>query len=228
MAKENYTFRSYTDLRKDERFILMRHDVDFSIHGACRFAQIESEEGVSCTYFLLLHSKFYNLLEQEIAECVRKIISLGHTIALHFDSHYYGISMQSELEHWLVFEKYILETLFNQEIQAFSFHINTPFTKSCTEWQYAGLINSYAEYFQESVGYCSDSNGYWRFRRLEDVLRSAQDERLQVLTHPAWWQDTVMSPQERIRYCVDGRARKTEDWYENIAREYQRAYVDWE
>ena len=228
MAKEKYTFRSYTDFQKDKRFILMRHDVDFSVHGACKFAQIESEEGISSTYFLLLHSEFYNLLEREITECVREIIGLGHNIGLHFDSHYYGISDQSELERWLAFETKILEQLFGQKISTFSFHITTPFTKSCSKWQYAGLINPYADYFHKNVGYCSDSNGYWRFQRLEDVLQSAKDECLQVLTHPAWWQDVVMSPMERIHYCVDGRAQKTKEWYEKIAEEYKRAYVDWD
>ena len=32
------------------------------------------------------------------------------------------------------------------------------------------MINTYAKYFKENVEYCSDSNGYWRYKRLEDFL----------------------------------------------------------
>ena len=30
------------------------------------------------------------------------------------------------------------------------------------------MINVYAKYFIENVEYCSDSDGYWRHKRLED------------------------------------------------------------
>jgi len=94
-------------------------------------------------------------------------------------------------------------------------------------WQYAGMINTYSDFFQTQVGYCSDSNGYWRNRRLENVLSEATDERLQVLTHPAWWQDTVMSPVERLEHCIQGRAEHTRQWYKQVTQEFDRSYIDW-
>jgi hypothetical protein len=56
------------------------------------------------------------------------------------------------------------------------------------------------------VAYCSDSNGYWRFRRLYDVLNEKKDYRLQVLTHPEWWQEKPMPARQRFFRCVYGRA----------------------
>jgi hypothetical protein len=228
LAKETYTFRLYMDFKHEERFVIWRHDVDISAHSARKLAQIEAQEEVSCTYFLLLHSEFYNLLEKEITDYVLEIIDLGHSIGLHFDTNYYGISDQSELEYWLRFEVKILEEIFGENISTFSFHNTTPFTQNCREWQYAGLINTYADYFQSNVGYCSDSNGYWRFRRLEDVLRDAQDECLQVLTHPEWWQDIVMSPKQKIYHCIEHRAIANKEWYEQILREFGRDNIDQE
>lgn len=228
LAKKNYIFRTYLDFARDERFIIWRHDVDISMHIALKLANIEYEENIRTTYFLHLHSIFYNLLEPEITDRVKDILVLGHQIGLHFDSHFYGIENEEQLNARLSQEKRILEDLFGQEIRVFSFHITTPFTRNCTQWEYTDMICTSAAYFQEEVGYCSDSNGYWRFRRLEDVLQNAQDERLQILTHPAWWQETVMSPRERLDRCINGRAKKTRDTYEKIVKEFDRAYVDWD
>jgi hypothetical protein len=228
LAKQNYVFRSYTDFARDERFIIWRHDVDFSMHSARKLAQIEAEESVRATYFLYLHSEFYNLLEREITDCVWAILALGHRIGLHFDSHYYGINSEAQFAPLLRREKRILEEFFEQEIKVFSIHIPTPFTLRCRQWQYAGLINTNADYFQTQVGYCSDSNGYWRFRRLEDVLQQATDERLQVLTHPEMWQDTVMSPKQRVYRCIEGRAEKTRQWYDAVLKESGRENIDWD
>ena len=51
-------------------------------------AKIENELGVKATYFLKLHSEFYNLFEKSIFEKVLKIIEFGHNIGLHFEHHY--------------------------------------------------------------------------------------------------------------------------------------------
>lgn len=228
LARKNYIFRTYTDFIKNERFIIWRHDVDFSMHSALKMAQIENEEGTIATYFLLLHSEFYNLLEQEITELVKKIIYLGHNIGLHFDCSYYQIKDTKMLEKFLIQEKRILEDNFGQEISSFSFHTTTSFAADCREWQYAGLINTFSDYFRTDVGFCSDSNGYWRYRRLEDILKENKEKRLQVLTHPELWQKTIMSPKQRVYRCIDGRAEKTRKWYDNILQEYGRENVDWD
>lgn len=225
LAQQSYAFRSYTNFNPQERFVLWRHDVDFSPHGARRLAKIEAEEGIVTTFFFHLHSEFYNLLEQEISDCVRYIIAMGHSIGLHFDTHYYKIQHVEELEQVLQFEKGLLEEIFKQEIRVFSFHNTTPFTMSCQQWQYAGMINTYAEYFQTQVGYCSDSNGYWRFRRLQDVLEMAEDERLQVLTHPAWWIPEPMSPRARVTRCIEGRAIRQHEWYDKLLAHLGRENV---
>ncbi len=228
IARQTYTFRTYTDFNREERFILWRHDVDCSMHAARKLAQIDADERIVATYFLSLHSELYNLLEREITECVRDILTAGQEIGLHFSADYYGITCREQLDRWLRYEAGILENIFGREIRVFSFHNPTPFAMGCREWQSAGLINTYAEFFQTQVGYCSDSNGYWRVRRLADVLREGRDERLQVLTHPEWWQHAAMSPRQRVHRCIDGRAENAKRWYDRMLREAERGNVDWE
>jgi hypothetical protein len=119
LAKENYQFRLFWNFNEAEKFVLWRHDVDFSMHAARRLARIEADQGVKATYYLLLHSEFYNLLEREVSDCVREIIQLGHDIALHFDVRFYDIHSKSQLEDRLRFEKMILEDIYEHPVRSF-------------------------------------------------------------------------------------------------------------
>lgn len=229
MAKKNYVFRGYTDFQKNEKFVIWRHDIDFNPYYALPLAQMEADEGIKATYFLLLHSNLYNLLSIDNKQYIRQIINLGHTIGLHFDSSYYEISSEAELEHYLHFEKNILEKTFGQKIEAFSFHINTEFTMRCEAGQYAGMINTYSAYFKKEVGYCSDSYGYWKYRRLKDVLSEATDPCLHVLTHPEWWQEYPKSPKQRLQDCVHQQTTKMMQGDSEVlkARNREYEYIDW-
>lgn len=226
-ANEKYHFITFDTRAFHHKSIYWRHDVDFSMHRAYKLAQIEAELGIKTTYFVLLHSQFYNLLEPEVTDLVFKIINLGHNIGLHFDSHYYVINDEKTLNEKLIFEKVFLENLFKIKINVFSFHITNEFTNQCRNNEYGKMINVYSSYFQNNVNYCSDSNGYWRFDRLEDVLTKGNFQVLQVLTHPELWQDEVMSPKQRIEKCINGRANKTREWYQNVLVKYNRKDIDW-
>lgn len=227
IGKEHYTFGLYKDYHEISNVLLWRHDIDYSLHAALHLAQIEAEEGVKATYFILLHANFYNIFEREIADLVIQIKNLGHEIGLHFDSHFYGISEEKDLEKYLLFEKNILQEMFDTKVEVFSFHNTNSFTMACQAESYGGLINVYSKNFQDNFGYCSDSNGYWRYERLEDVLKSAKYPRLQVLTHPGWWQKEVMSPKQRIWHCIEGRANYTKSFYEKMLQAYGRELIEW-
>ena len=227
LAKETYTPRTYTNFKKDERFIILRHDLDTSVEAALKMAKIEYEEGVTATYCLHLHNKFYNLLEAQNTAQIREIQSIGHQIGLHFDVDYYQITNLELLEAWLQRESRFLEELFGQKIRVFSFHNPNKFALGCKDWMYAGLINTYAAYFQDEVGYCSDSNGYWRHRSLEEVLTTRKDKQLQVLLHPEWWVDEPMSPKERMYMYIDKRSTDSKLWYEKTLKDTGRENLDW-
>lgn len=224
-AKKKYTFSDYHSFNKNKKIILWRHDVDFSVHRALKFAKIDNDEGIIATYFFLLHSKFYNLLEKEITDLVIEIINLGQEIGIHFDTHYYNIKSEEDLKYYLNFEKLFFNELFKKQIKVFSFHILDENILSLNAEKYAGLINVYSEHFQNKVDYCSDSNGYWQYERFEDVLDKNNSRSLQVLTHPSLWQDTVMSPRERVWKCIDGRTSKTKKWYNDTLEFYNRKNI---
>jgi hypothetical protein len=226
IAAKTWKFRGYTDFDRQERFLILRHDIDMSPQSALKIATIESERGIRATYFVNFHSEFYNLLERGITAVLRNIAAQGHAIGLHFDSHFYGIESEAMLENHLREEAQLLSKLLGVKVECFSFHNTTPFTMSCRRWTYADLINAYASYFQDSVGYCSDSTGYWRFRRLEDVLTEAKENQLVVLTHADHWQDEPMAPRQRILRSITGRAQRTIEGYDTFMAKAGHKNID--
>jgi hypothetical protein len=228
IAKEHYLFRNFDNFEKGERFIIWRHDIDFSMISALELAELDAKNGIQSTFFLLPHSEFYNLLEKESKVIVDRIKELGHQIGLHFDSHYYGVNSENQLDELIRRETAFFESLFDIKISCFSFHNTTDFTMSCTNWTYGGLINTYADYFRNEVGYCSDSNGYWRHDRMKDVLKKAEDYCIQILTHDCWWQKKIQSPKQKVHEMIESAAQSKKDYYTNLLTINGRTIIDWE
>ncbi len=210
---------SYEDILKKDKVVLLRHDVDASLNRAYRLAQIEYGGGVKTTYFIHLHNMFYSILEQNQFMMIKNIIRMGHKIGLHFDFDFYkqtrDIGSGYALEEYAKQERKMLESLFEVSIDVVSFH--NPEAAGVLNLQneyYAGMVNAYSRVISECFKYCSDSNGYWRFERLEDVIDYGYDK-LHILLHPEWWTPDLMSPYDRIRRCVIGRT-------DNILKSYDR------
>ena len=131
------------------------------------------------------------------------------------------------MENILNQDKSILKTVISREVTTFSFYTTTPLTMEAKEHQYCGMINATSAYFRNKYEYCSDSNGYWRFKRLEDILHKTDYKRLHILTHPVWWQKTVMSPKERIYRCIDNRCEYNKAIYRKHIKRFNRKNLDW-
>ena len=92
LAKINYFFATYEDIPWGQRFVLWRHDCDYSLNRAFALAQAEFDRGVRATYFVNPHSEFYNLFEASQHRLVSKIVRMGHHIGLHFDAAFHVVS----------------------------------------------------------------------------------------------------------------------------------------
>lgn len=196
------------DFVSERKDVIWRHDVEFEPNIALKMAQIEKEENVKATYFFQLHSPLYNTIDPNYRKVFHDIRNMGHCVGLHFDSSYWGITSEEELHNYIRIDKEYFERNMGVEIDTFSFHNTTPFTQSCLEYEYGGLINSYASFFKDHYNYCGDSLGYWRFDRLEDVLKDDSVRHLQVLTHDANWSEEVLSPRKRFAKAMFDRAER--------------------
>ncbi|WP_162139905.1 hypothetical protein [Limisalsivibrio acetivorans] len=214
-AKHRFRFAFYREEPSDNK-AFWRHDVDYSPERALRIAEIERDAGVRSTFFFQTGSLFYSILEDPTAELIRSIAGMGHDIGLHFDP---------AAGRGLALEKGILEVIAGRKVEAFSLH-NPDKTSidNHTEHVIEGMVNAYSEIFRKSCAYCSDSNGYWRHRRLADFLYEESGS-IQVLTHPVWWQDKPMMPRERIVRCAELRRIKCMEWYDSFLYECGRENV---
>ena len=94
--------------------IIMRHDIDFCPERALHIAKIEYEFNIKSTYFVMFNSKLYSLKKQKYLQSIKKIISLGHFIGLHFDPNYYFFK-SGELDYFCNKECESLEKLFKKK-----------------------------------------------------------------------------------------------------------------
>ena len=208
-VEKGYNFISYTDeFIENRKDMLWRHDVEFEPDVALKMAEIEHRYSVKATYFFQIHSPFYNIFDKHYADVFHEIYALGHDVGLHFDSHFYGINEEAQLNKYIELDRTYFEAVMGVKIKTYSFHNTTPFTQSCLKPMYGGLINVYSSHFKEKYSYCGDSLGYWRFDRLEEVLNDDNIQHLQVLTHDANWTEEVLSPRKRVRKFVYDKAEK--------------------
>ena len=225
-AKKHYEF-VFFGTTSNAPHILLRHDLDASVYRALRLARIERECGVLSTYFLRLHGDFYNPLEKETYDMVRTIADMGHRIGLHFDTEFYGrIVDKKKLEDFLLQEKQFIEEWFNVDVLVVSFHNpQAAGLMGFNEDSYCGMVNTYGEGVMRTHKYVSDSNGYWRFDRLYDVIYGKKHHRLQVLIHPEWWQEKPKTPKQRIRDVIEYRARSSMNEYLKLLESAERPDV---
>lgn len=194
-------------LHKDEfevgrKDVIWRHDVEFSTEIALQMAEIENRAGINTTYFFQLHTDYYNILSKHHSYILDEIMNLGHHIGLHFDSHYYKIDSEQRLDKYIRMDAEYFEFVFEVKLDTFSFHNTDQFILNCENFRYGGLINAYSSYFKTKYNYCSDSNGYWRFEKLDKVLNDSSIKHLHVLVHDGMWSEEVLSPRKRIIKCI--------------------------
>jgi hypothetical protein len=223
LARERFAFEPF-GTTVTQGHVLWRHDVDISVHRALALARIEVDAGACSTWFFWLHSPFYNLLDRAIAERARETLELGHRLGLHFDPGAYpDLRDESDLEHRVDDERRLLEDWLEHPVSAVSLH--NPDVRDVAGMRnerLAGVPNAYGTALESKYEYVSDSNGYWRFRRLADVLTDQTISRLHVLTHPEWWTLEALSPRERVVRGVEGRGRRVLSDYDAVLARHDR------
>ncbi len=210
-----YDFVNY-GAQTEKMHVLWRHDIDFSVHRAMRLAEIEIDENVRSTWFINPHSSFYNIYEKSVQEKLHRIVAMGHWVGLHFDAGFYpnvnwaGTMMDSILKT----EAELVGFVCGASVDVVSWHNpDSSGLLAVDDTRVGGLVNCYSAEIKARYQYVSDSNGYWRFKSIPELLKE-EHERVQVLTHPGWWTPEPMAPRDRIERCLLGRARSVAEAYD--------------
>lgn len=183
-----YVFCDYHNYISAPRCVILRHDIDTSLEQAVRLAELEAENGVKSTYFVLLRTDFYNVASQRSQEQLRRILALGHEIGLHFDEVAYGrVLTEDETKENIIKECGILSALLDAPITTVSMHRPSKATLDANI-EIPGIVNSYGKTFFHDFKYLSDSRRRWREPVL-DIIRSGEYDRLHILTHAFWYHE---------------------------------------
>lgn len=169
-----------------ERFVILRHDVDFSPTCALRLAKQEADLGLRATYFFLVTSDLYNLLGPPHRSVPRQIAELGHEVGLHYD-----VPVLAEADDpraALGGQLALLAELSGRTVRSMAMH--NPAWNGTDPFRDDGeAINAYDPAFTKEIGYFSDSCGAWLDATHAILTAGEIPPRLQLLIHPVYWSE---------------------------------------
>ena len=211
-----YHICDYVNWKEYDRCAILRHDIDNDIEKAVRIAEIESENDVRSTFFVLLTSDYYNLYSLENITRIGKIISLGHEIGLHFDEVRYPDEKSAEgLIYRIKEEADILSAMIDRRVNVVSMHRPSKNILD-DDLRIPNMINSYGDVFFKEFKYLSDSRKRWR-EPVDKIINSEDYERLHILTHPIWYNDNDISIHDVLLDFVNkGNLKRYECMKNNI------------
>lgn len=190
----------------------LRHDVDLSPRKAMAMGRIEADLGLSATYFFLVTSPLYNVLDGPNRHILEGLVDLGHRVGLHFNTHQYWRSepkpdaLRTRIEE----NKAVLSVAAPTITSTVSFHCPP-------EWaldrKFPRVDHTYEPRCFSEIAYCADSGQRWRD---QGVLDEPLPDRLQLLTHPGLWGPTDDQYIQRVTSELQTTLDRTERY---VARE---------
>jgi hypothetical protein len=177
-----YDVVPFRDAPASGSYVILRHDIDFSIPKAIEMAGLDRQAGVHSTFFVLLTAPYYNPLSEEGLAGLRQIIGMGHEMGLHYDCTGFDRLTpdgQKERVDRLVA---CLEDHLGIHVTSISQHKPT---ESNVKPEIPGYVDAYSRPFFKDIAYVSDSRMMFR---VPDLRAFFQDHpRSQALIHPIWW-----------------------------------------
>lgn len=185
---------SYKEALGRDKFIIMRHDVEYSVDRAYALSRVERSMDFTSTYFFQWTNNSYNILSRRNTDMIKDMHERGHNIGLHFALN--GATDMEFIRKQIVKEMHILSEMFGFEIDTFSIH--RPSKDVLREnIKLPGIINAYQDDFftfaenvsedtPVAVKYMSDANHIWRYGYPSEANITGYDK-VQILTHPFAW-----------------------------------------
>lgn len=220
---------SYFEALHSDSFILMRHDIEYSVKRAYDLAKVEIGMDFTSSYFFQWTNNSYNVLSQRNIDMLRDMHQMGHIIGLHFALN--GLTDMALIKKQILKEIYILSEVLGVKISQFSIHRPSPDILR-ENIKFPGIINTYQDdffTFAENVAgdtklrikYMSDANHIWRYGYPDETCILDHD-RVQILAHPFAWTEeghdnfhnyrTLI--QEKYVELIDSIDRECKDFHE--------------
>ena len=216
-------FRDFLGSALPERFIALRHDIDFGPEYALAMAELERAAGILSTYFVLTDGQFYDVLASSTVRIVRRIHELGHEVGLHFSV---GSAVEADIGREVEWRLHVLSDIVGTEVRSFSQHdpVNAGFAEVALPASCAPSVDAYRAIRDHSLLYVSDSAKMWRQHTFETAL--AEGRNLCLLAHPHSWLhpngDYIGMIREFQAIEMDRAAQPFDAFVEALVKYYER------
>ena len=106
---------NYADALGKDGFIIMRHDVEYSVERAYELARVEQSMDFVSTYFFQWTNNSYNILSRRNMNMIKDMHERGQHIGLHFALN--GMTDMEEIRRRIRKEMEILSEMFGFAIR---------------------------------------------------------------------------------------------------------------
>lgn len=187
----------YSDALTKDEFIIMRHDIEFSIERAYELSLVESENQFASTYFVQITNNFYNAFSLRNMQLLKKMIENGHHIGLHY--HLNGQTEFMDVRDGVRDQIRILSEMLGTKVDRFSIHrpikevyyhkINIPGIYNAYAPEFFSYADEITEETKLDVKYIADSKHRWNYGIPigKDLI---ENKKIQILIHPFSWTET--------------------------------------
>lgn len=224
---------NYKEAVNRDRFVIMRHDVEYSVERAYNLSKVEDSMDFTSTYFFQWTNNSYNILSRKNMDMVKDMHERGHIIGLHYALN--GMTDMELVRKQIVKEINILSEMFGFKVDTFSVH--RPSKDILREnIKLPGILNAYQDDFftfaenvtedtPVAVKYLSDANHIWRYG-YPDEKNILGHDKVQILTHPFAWTKTGYDNFDNYKTLVKEKTEEVIHSIDNECKDFVE-YRDW-
>ena len=200
---------TYEEALGRDSFVIMRHDVEYSVERAYELSKVEESMDFRSHFFFQWTNNSYNILSRRNMDMVKDMHERGQHIGLHYALN--GLTDIEQIRKEIVKEADILSEMFGFEIKDFSIHRPSPDALRA-DMKFNKLLNAYQDDFftfadkvtddtKLGVKYMSDANHVWRYG-YPDEKNITGNKKVQILVHPFAWTKKGYDNYDNYRHMV--------------------------
>lgn len=227
VVKETGLNATYEEALNRDSFIILRHDVEYSVERAYALSKVEESMDMRSTFFFQWTNNSYNILSRKNRDILTDMHERGQHIGLHFALN--GMTDMELIRSRIKQEIDMLSDMLGFKITSFSIHRPSPDVLA-ENIKLPGIINAYQDEFfsfdpnakSDSVlpiKYMSDANHIWRYGYPDEETIKAH-KKVQILTHPFAWTKKGYDNLENYKTLVNEKYVELIDSIDNECKDF--------
>ena len=227
IIKETGRYCTFDEAKDKDEFIIMRHDVEYSVDRAYALSKVEESMDFRSTFFFQWTNNSYNILSRKNRDILTDMHERGQNIGLHFALN--GMTDMRTIRDRIKQEINMLSDMLGFEINSFSIHRPSP-SVLAEDIKLNGILNAYQDEFftfdpkaspqsQLEVKYMSDANHIWRYGYPDEETINKHDK-IQILTHPFAWTKKGYDNLDNYKTLVNEKYKELIDSIDNECKDF--------